>query len=134
MVGGITESHIPGGQPLGRNMQQFLSQHEHSSPTYLILQLRTKSGGFYPNNWETDSAPDRDVTTTEQRGGPTQYLVQALVTTTSVTPIKGIMISIHRGKRWHASMLKTALTPKMLKLGDYKGCSHIKRALQDHNR
>ena len=32
--------------------------------------------GFYPNNWGTDSAPDRDVATTEQRGGPIQHTVQ----------------------------------------------------------
>lgn len=40
------------------------------------------------------------VTTVEQRGGPTQYPVQALVTTTSVIPPdKGIIANIYREKR-----------------------------------
>ena len=54
------------------------------------MQLRNGSGALYHNNEGTDPAPDRAVTTTAQRGGPAQYPVQALVTTTPVTPpIKG---------------------------------------------
>lgn len=40
--------------------------------------------------------PDRAVKTIEQKDTPTPYLMQTLVTTTSVTPpIKRIMTSIH---------------------------------------
>ena len=38
------------------------------------IQLRKRTGGLYFNNWEAHHAPDRALTTTEQRGCPTQYL------------------------------------------------------------
>lgn len=44
--------------------------------------------GSYFNIWEADPAPDRAVAATEQRGGPTQYLMQALT-----PPVKGITAS-----------------------------------------
>ena len=54
-------------------------------------QLRNRSGELYSNRYGADTASDRAVTTTEQRGGPTQYPGQALITTTPVKPhIKGI--------------------------------------------
>ena len=84
----------------------FPTSHHKSEP-----QLRSRSGGFYSNNQGADPAPDKAVTTTEQRGGPSQHPVQVLVTTTSVIPlIKGIIASIHRGKRCQVSILRTALT------------------------
>ena len=62
-----------------RNMQRFLSHW-----------------AFYSNNQGADPVHLRIVTTTEQRGGPAQHGVQALVTTTPITPpIKGIVVSIY---------------------------------------
>ena len=59
-----------------QNMSQsHMSWHtaECSGLTYLTLQLRTRSQGFYSNNWGADPAPNRTVATTEQRGGPIQH-------------------------------------------------------------
>ena len=55
--------------------QSHMSWHtaECSGLTYLTLQLRTRSQGFYSNNWGAGPAPNRAVATTEQRGGPTQH-------------------------------------------------------------
>lgn len=51
------------------------------SCTKAETEIKNISGGSYPNNQEEDPGPDRAVTTREQRTGPTQYPVQALVTT-----------------------------------------------------
>ena len=62
-----------------RNMQQFLSHW-----------------AFYSNNQGADSVYLRIVTTTEQSRGPAQHGVQALLTTTPITPpIKGLVVSIY---------------------------------------
>ena len=67
-----------------------------SSPAYLTPQFRNGSGGVYSNKWGADLAPNRAVTSTDQKGGPIQHPVQALVTTTTITPpIKGIMANTH---------------------------------------
>ena len=109
------QSAFPCRQLWQRNPQWLLSQEEYSNTTYLTQQLRNGSGGFYCNDWGPDPAPNRTVTTTEQREVPTQYPVQTLVTTTPVTPpIKVIMTSTHWGETWQASILKTALAPKIL--------------------
>ena len=47
-------------------------------------QLQNRSGELNSKNVGADSTSDRAVTTTEQRGDPSQYPVHALVTTTSV--------------------------------------------------
>ena len=92
----IPQSAPPGRQLLQRKAPWLFSQQKHYSPTYLTLKLRNGSQGFYSNNWETEPAPDRVVTTTEQRGYLTQYSGQALVTTTKITPpIKGEIDSTH---------------------------------------
>jgi len=44
---------------------------------------------------EADTALDRALTTTGQRGAPTQYLMHALAITSATSTIKGIMASIH---------------------------------------
>ena len=57
----------------------------------------------------------RLLTSTEQRGGPLQHLVQTVVKTITITPpVKGIRASTHWGKTWQTSVLKIALTPKIL--------------------
>ena len=53
-------------------------------PAYFTSQLRNGSGGFY-HNCGAGPAPNRTVTTIEQRGGPAQYPVQAFVITMPVT-------------------------------------------------
>ena len=103
-----------GGQHLGRNAQQLLSQRECSSPIYLILQLRNGSGGFYSNNWGADPVPNRAVTTTEQRVISAQHPVQVLVTTPSTPPYQGDKGQHTMRKTWQASIPKTALEPKIL--------------------
>ena len=74
----------------------------------------------------------------EQRGGPTQHPVQALVTTTpNTSPIRGTRASTTWGKSWQASIPQTALTLKILHSHSlHKGHSHcpIKTDLQDHSR
>lgn len=42
-----------------------------------------------------DTARDRALTTTKQRGAPTQYLMQALAITSATPIIKGMLASIH---------------------------------------
>ena len=55
------------------------------------IQISNRSGAIYSNNWGADPTPDREVTTTEQRGRAVQYPGQALVPKTPVKPlIKGI--------------------------------------------
>ena len=66
-----------------QSLLHLTTGQKHSSETDL--------GAPSPITRELDPAPDRAVTTTEQRGGSTQYPVQVLVTTTLVTfPIKEI--------------------------------------------
>ena len=56
-------------------------------------QLRNRAEGLYSNNKGADPTPNRTVTTIEQRGDSSQYLGQALVTTTPIKPpIKGLMV------------------------------------------
>ena len=109
----MPQSTFPGGQLQRRNTQWPLSQQERSNPSCLTLQLRNESGGLYSNNQGADPAPDRAVTTTEQRG-PIPYPVQAVVTTTPVTPHQGGTGHTHWGKMWWAFILKTAIVPKIL--------------------
>ena len=71
-------------------------QWELSNPFYFILQIRiTPKGqiwGLYSNNQRANLMPDKARTTTEQRGGPTPYLVLALINTTTIKPSnKGII-------------------------------------------
>ena len=102
-------------QLLWRNTQWLLSQWEYSSRACFTPQFRNRSGGVYSNNQGAHPAPSRAVTTTEQGGGPAQHLVQALVTTTMITPpIKEIMASTYWRNMRQASILKTALVPKIL--------------------
>ena len=110
------------GQPLQRNTQWLLSQWKCSRPAYPTLQLRNRCGGFYSNNWGADPAPDRTVMAKEQRRRPAQHLVQALVTTTPITPpIKGIIASTHWGKTWQAPILKKPLHQKYQTHAGYSG-------------
>ena len=78
------------------------------------MQRRDRSGGFCSNTQGVDLVPDRAVTTTEQRGGPAQYPVQVLITTTPFTPpIKGVGNSQHTlRKEQQASTLKAVLKPE----------------------
>ena len=73
-----------------------LSHWESSSSAYPTPLLRNESEGFYSNN---NLVPDRTVAATEQRGGPTQYPVQTLVTTTPVTPPPKESWPIHTAER-----------------------------------
>ena len=50
-------------------------------------QLRNRSVNLYYNNQGVDLTCDSKVTTKEQRGGPTQYVVQVLVKISVMSPI-----------------------------------------------
>ena len=76
--------------------------------------MRNGSVGFYPQNWGENPAADSAVITTQQRAGPAEHPV--VIITLATTPIKGIMVSTHRGKMWQTSILKTALAQKILDL------------------
>lgn len=96
------QSTVPYGL-LQKNTQWLLSQREHSSPTQLTMKFRTRSGGFYSDNWRGNPPPIRAVTATKQRGGPTQHLAQAPDTATpNITPNKRIQTE-HSEERqsWH---------------------------------
>ena len=89
---------------------------ECSGLTYLTLQLRTRSQGFYSNNWGAGPASNRAVATTEQRGGPTQhYSASSGQHSTKHTLHQGrITASTCWGKMRQASIPNTALTSKLL--------------------
>ena len=126
----------------GRRGKLSGSSPSGSAPILTILhcssemQVRKGSGGFYSQQLGSRPCPKQGCSNHRAKRRPTQYPVQALVTTTSVTPpIKGIMASIHWGKRQQASILKRALVPKNIKpMQATQGCSHIKIALQDQSR
>ena len=72
---GVLQSHVP-----------HTTDQKHSEETDLGTSTTTTR----------EQNPPLTVTTTEQKGGPAQYPVQALVTTISVTPpIKGMLASVH---------------------------------------
>lgn len=55
------------------------------------------------------------MTSTGQRGGFAQHPGMDVFTTTQNSlPIKEIRVTIHSEKTWQASILKTALAPKIL--------------------
>lgn len=80
---GITSDSSPSGNT------PILSTLHHSSE--MDLGLSTPTTGWE----EADTALDRALTTTGQRGAPTQYLMHALAITSATSTIKGIMASIH---------------------------------------
>ena len=65
-----------------------------------------------PQNWGENPAGDSAGITTQQIGGPAEHPV--VIITPVTTPLKGIMVSTHRGKMWQISILKTALAQKIL--------------------
>lgn len=98
-------------------------QEQGSSPAFFLLQLRTRCGGFYSNSCQAGTAPQRAVTTTEQRGCPAQHTVQLLVTMPPITsPMKG-----DNSKQWgktRPSYPNTRCTQST------QQCSHIKTAFE----
>ena len=94
-------------------MQQLISQKEHSSSVYLALQHRTGYGVFYSNNWGTDPASERAVTTTKQRVVLIQHPGKALVTTANIFLSRGQRQGHPKERAWQASIPKTAFEPKV---------------------
>ena len=96
----------------------------------------TDLGDVSSYTWGADPAPDRAVTTADQRGGPIQRPVQVLVTTTAITPpcqgdngqhtLRKDVAGIHTKNSPHTKNMRlTEATQRH---------SHIKKALQDHSR
>ena len=94
------QSILLGGHLLQRGTQWLSYQQEPAHSAHLTLQLRSGSG-IKTNNCGADPAPDRAVTTTEQREGPNQYPGKAWITTTPIiSPTQGIRASKHGRKMW----------------------------------
>lgn len=111
--------------------QWLLSQWKHSSPTYPVLQIRNVSGGFYSDSWGADRTPDRTKTATEQRGGPVQHPVKALVTITLITtPYQGNN-SLHTQRKDMAGIhtKNSSYKKKIRGAQTTQGHSHTKTAL-----
>ena len=123
VVSSITDSH-PWWTALGRNTKQLLSHCECSSPAYLTTG-------------EQNIPCNKAVTAKEQRWGPVQHPVQAVVTITPNTPpIKGTIRGQHTLGKDMASIC-TKNIPHTKNNGltqSTQGCSHIKTALQDYSR
>lgn len=104
----MQQSTCTGEELHGRNTWWLLSEWECSKPSNLPTPGHSHSSEVEQG---VASAPTKEqtlpwrgaVTTVEQRGGPPQYPVQALVTTASITPpLKGKIGSIYREKRWES--------------------------------
>ena len=115
------------GYHLRRNIQWLISQQECSCTAHFTPGFRNRSVGFCTNIWGTDPAPNRAMTSTEQRGGSAQPPVQAPVTPPQKQhTLRKDMVGIYT---------KDSLAPKNIRVTQpTQGCSHIKIALQDHSR
>lgn len=131
--GSITELHFQQTAP-GENTQQLLSQRKSSNPTYLTLQLRTGSESFYFKDWEADAAPNRVMTTSEQRSSHTQCPVQELLTTTPNTLYQGNKFQHILRKDLASIHTKKSPCTKILDTYSLQYHSYIKTALSDYGR
>ena len=134
VAGSITESHVLRHSSWGETCSGSFPRGSAPVPPASHHSLEPDLGTSTTTTGEQTLPPCRAVTSTKQRGGPTQHPLQALVTTaTNTPPIKGTRATLRK----EMASIHTKNSPHTRNFGfkqATQGHSHIKTALQDHSR